>query len=137
MRHPNRPYVCRDEFTLQPEAPGQLYRLWAGHECLKVDSVSNHHNFPLWNSVSDENSLEGVGDAHDLCAPMIEPVFEPSQHTKQGPFAHRPHGHDRIWPQITELEYERPALQPGEDATTERREDLRRSRHNHVGSGQE
>src|SRR5229473_5024212 len=137
MCHANRAYVCRDELTLQPEAPGQFYRLWARHKCLQIDSVSNHRNFSLWNSLGDENSLEGVGDAYDLCGPMIEPVFEPSQHAKQRPFAHRPNGHDRVGPQITELEYERPALYPGEDATTERRENLGRSRHDHVRRGQE
>src|SRR6266516_1716048 len=137
MCHADRAYVCGDELPLQPEAPGQGCRLWAGHECLQIDSVSNHRNFSLWNSVGDENSLEGVGDAYDPCGPTIEPVFEPSQHAKQGPLAHRPHGHDRIGPQITELEYERPALHPGEDASTQRREDLGRRRHDHVGRGQE
>src|SRR5439155_8510043 len=91
----------------------------------------------LWNPVGDENPLEGVGDAHDLRGPAIEPVFDPPQRAKQRPLAHRPDGHDRIGPQIAELEDERPALYPGEDASAERREYLGRSRHDHVGSRQE
>src|SRR5712691_12825962 len=114
MCHADRAHVCGDELPLQPEAPGQLYRFWAGHKCRQIDSVSNHRNFFLWNSVGDENSLEGVGDAHDLRGPMIEPVFEPSQHAEQGPLAHRPHRHDRIGPQVADLEYKWPALYTGE-----------------------
>ena len=137
MRHADGAHVRSDEPALQPEAPGELHRLWTGRERLQIDPVSNHRNFSLWNPVGDENSLEGVGDAHDLRGPAIEPVFDPPQRAKQRPLAHRPDGHDRIGPQIAELEDERPALYPGEDASAERREYLGRSRHDHVGSGQE
>src|SRR5690606_7021840 len=98
----------------------------------QVKTVLQDADLLLSDALADNVSLEGVGDHDDVVRSAIKIHLDFLEEPNDGASSGRADGHNRIRPQIADLQYEWHALQTCHDVSPDSSEELRRCGNHHV-----
>ena len=124
MRHPVRPDVRGYETTLHSDLPRQHTTIHVRLKKLQVHAVLDHHYLRRVATLRLDALDERFRDADDAICLAIRESLEPLQETRGSTLLHRTDGHDRLRPEIADLEDPGCPLEPADEVPGEAAEEL-------------